>query len=111
MSNFFLSLDADEDLQNIYIFTEEKWGAKQAEKYTLELYGAFELISDNPKIGRLRRELGQGIRSLPHSSHVVFFMEWQGEIAITRVLHNSRDFEELFDTYNPEKSLGRKQGE
>ena len=109
MSKFFLSLDADEDLQDIYIYTEEKWGAKQAEKYTLDLYEAFELIGDNPKMGRLRQELGQDIRSLPHSSHVVFFMQWQDETAIVRVLHSSRDFEELFETYNPEKNFGGKQ--
>ncbi len=104
MSDYFLSLDADEDLQDIYTYSEEKWDAKQAEKYTVDLYEAFELIGNNPKMGRLRRELGQGIRSLPHSSHVIFFMDWQGETAIVRVLHSSRDFEELFDTYNPEKS-------
>ena len=105
MGNYFLSLDADEDLQDIYIFSEEKWGTKRAEKYTFDLFETFELIGDNPKMGRLRRELGQGIRSFPHSSHVVFFMEWQGETAIVRVLHASRDFEELFDSYNPKNNL------
>ena len=109
MSNFFLSLDADEDLQDIYVYTEDKWGAKQAGKYTFDLYDIFELIGNNPKMGRLRRELGQGIRSLPHSSHVVFFMEWKGEVAIVRVLHSSRDLEELFDTYKPKDSLAGKQ--
>ncbi len=108
MSNFFLSLDADEDLQDIYIYTEEKWGAKQAEQYLLDLYEAFELIANNPKMGRLRQELGQGIRSLPHLSHVVLFMQWKNEMAIVRVLHSSRDFEKLIEAYNPEKNLGRK---
>ncbi len=105
MRNFFLSIDAETDIQDIYIFSEEKWGEQQARAYIYDLYEAFNTIGDNPRMGRLRRELGDGIRSLPHGSHIVFFMEWQGETAIVRVLHKSRDYEELFDTYNPAPSI------
>ncbi len=51
MSGFFLSKDAEEDLQDIYIFSDENWGEKQAEKYIFDLYAAFELIGENPKLG------------------------------------------------------------
>lgn len=108
MSNFFLSIDADEDLQDIFVYTEDKWGTEQAKKYIFDLYETFDLIADSPKMGRLRRELGNGIRSFPAFSHVVFFMEWQGETAIVRVLHSSRDFKNAFDTYNPESALKKK---
>ncbi|MCW2307380.1 type II toxin-antitoxin system RelE/ParE family toxin [Rhodobium gokarnense] len=101
MDTWFLSLDAEEDIQDIYIYSEGKWGEDQARRYVFSLYDVFATIGDNPRIGRLRRELGDGIRSLPHASHIVFFMEWQGETAIVRVLHKSRDFEDLFGTYNP----------
>ena len=28
-------------------------------------------------------------------------MPWQGEVAIVRVLHGSRDFDKLFERYDP----------
>jgi len=105
VQKFFLSGDAETDIQDIYIFSEEKWGEKQARDYVLGLYDVFVSIGDNPRMGRLRRELGDGIRSLPLASHVIFFMEWQGETAIVRVLHKSRDYEELFDFYNPVRRI------
>jgi toxin ParE1/3/4 len=108
VQNYFLSTDAEEDIQDIYIFTEEKWGEEQAREYVFGLYEAFDLIGDNPRIGRLRRELGADVRSLPHASHVVFFMELQGEAAIVRVLHKSRDFPDLFGTYNPASGIEKK---
>lgn len=105
MSGYFLSLDADQDLQDIYTYTDEKWGAPQAALYLHGLYEVFEQIGQNQAMGRLRRDLGDGIRSFPHGAHVVFYMPWQGEAAIVRVLHGSMDFESLFGTYNPLPSI------
>jgi len=91
MSGFFLSRDAEEDLQDIYIFSENNWGEKQAEKYIYDLYETFKFIAENPKLGRVRPELGKEIRSKTQSSHVIIFTEWKYEIAILRILHSSRD--------------------
>lgn len=108
MSGYFLSLDADADLQDIYIYTDEIWGERQATIYLHGLYDVFGHIGRNPLMGRMRRELGDGIRSFPHGAHVVFFMSWQGEVAIVRVLHGAMDFESLFDAYNPIPALENK---
>ena len=105
MPSYFLSVDADEDLQGIYAYSEEHWGEEQARKYVFGLYDVFDLIARTPGVGRWRPELGDGIRSFPHVSHVVFFMEWQEEIAIVRVLHKAREIEALFDSYDPVPKL------
>jgi len=101
VSGYFLSLDADHDLQDIYTYTDEKWGTAQATLYLNGLFEVFDQIGRNPAMGRLRRDLGDDIRGFPHAAHVVFYMPWQGEMAIVRVLHGSMDFESLFGTYNP----------
>jgi toxin ParE1/3/4 len=106
VSGYFLSLDADEDLQDIYAYSDEVWGARRAALYLTGLYEVFDQIGRNPAMGRLRRELGDDLRSFPHGSHVVFYMPWQGEVAIVRVLHGSMDFEALFDAYNPAAGIG-----
>ncbi|MDQ0316993.1 type II toxin-antitoxin system RelE/ParE family toxin [Amorphus orientalis] len=84
MSGYFLSIEADEDIQDIYVYSNAKWGEDQARAYVFSLFDTFEAIARNPRIGRLRSELGDGIRSLPHASHLVFFMEWQDEVAVLR---------------------------
>jgi toxin ParE1/3/4 len=105
VTGYLLSIDAEEDLQGIFLFSEESWGEAQASEFIFGLFEVFEIIGDNPRIGRLRPELGDGIRSLPHASHVVFFMDWQGEAAIVRVLNKSRDLETLFGSIDPTKGL------
>jgi toxin ParE1/3/4 len=75
-----------------FVFGEQMWGEAKASAYIHELFDVFGHIGEHPYTGRLRRELGDDLRSLPHRSHVVFFMDWQGETAIVRVLHGSRDY-------------------
>lgn len=101
MAGYFLSRDADEDLQDIFNHTREAWGEAQAATYTHELFALFDLIANTPAIGRVRGELGEDIRSFPHGRHVVFFTAWHGEIAILRVLHGSRDIDAIFGNYDP----------
>lgn len=107
MSGWVLSLDADEDLQDIFLYSVQTWGDRQARRYLDELFGLFADIGLNPAMGRVRTELGDGIRCFPHRSHVVFFMEWQGEIAILRVLHGSRDIDNAFAGFDPAAGLDR----
>lgn len=86
-------------------------GEKQARHYLAGLYEVFEYVAGSPGIGRARRELGEGIRSFPHGSHIVFYMPWQGEVAILRVVHGARDLEGLFEDYDPEPGIRSKRPE
>ncbi len=107
MTSYFLSSDADEDLQDIYAYDEEVWGAAQAAKYLRELYGIFGMVAANPGIGRSRHQLWEALRSFGHGSHVVFYMPWQAETAIIRVLHGARDIEAIISDNNPVSGLER----
>lgn len=108
MPRYFLSTDADEDIQDIYLYSVDTWGKDRARSYVFGLFEAFETISRNPRMGRPRPDLGDEIRSLPHASHIVFFTEWQGEIAILRVLHGNRDVEEQFAARDPTQGIDPK---
>lgn len=101
MKKYILSAEAAFELEEIYLDTFSGWGEAQADSYLHDLYHVFSLIGDNPNMGRLRNEIGKGIRSFPQGSHVIFFMEHENQIAIVRVLHGARDFKEIFDKYKP----------
>ncbi|MEX0347153.1 MAG: type II toxin-antitoxin system RelE/ParE family toxin [Rhizobiaceae bacterium] len=106
MSGWFLSQDADEDLQDIYLYSVENWGEDQARRYLDELFDLFDHFGRNSEMGRLRPELGEGIRSFPHVSHIVYFMNWRSEIAILRVLHGSREVDSEFADFDPRTNPG-----
>jgi toxin ParE1/3/4 len=55
----------------------------------------FEMLADNPKAGRERFDLKEGIRSFPEGNYQIFYRIWAGNISITRVLHCARDLDEL----------------
>ncbi|UVC11562.1 type II toxin-antitoxin system RelE/ParE family toxin [Rhizobium sp. TH2] len=97
--NYILSLDAEEDLVDIYDYSLGEWGEAQADRYIEGFYASFLVAGAKPLLGRLRQELGDGIRSRLYQSHVIFYMEWDGGIAIIRVFHQARDIDdELFES-------------
>jgi toxin ParE1/3/4 len=52
---------------------------------------AGRLLSRHPRGGRLRRELGSGIRSFPVKPYVVYYAATRGRVIVLRILHGARD--------------------
>ncbi len=86
-----LSEEADNDLQDIYDYTEEHFGTDQAIKYLLDLEELFNLLCTHTQTGRARNDVREGLRSSSYVSHVVFYRVLQNHILVVRVLHASRD--------------------
>jgi len=51
----------------------------------------FDLLSEEPKIARLRDKFRPPVRIHPYGSHVVVYETMETGIAIIRVLHNRRN--------------------
>src|SRR5438093_6597059 len=62
MAKYRLTDRARADLIDIFDFTEEKFGAYQAEAYYAGLIRTFELLADFPRIGQPFDELAVGYR-------------------------------------------------
>lgn len=96
MARFTLSAAAAADLRDIAAYTTEQWGAAQASLYLDALEARLGALAETPGAGRLRPELAAGLRSFPFESHVVFYVETGGGIAVARILHRRRDVEGQF---------------
>jgi toxin ParE1/3/4 len=96
VTGYVISPEAQIDLQDIFDFTVVEWGEVQAEKYLYELYSVFERLVTFPMMGRARPKLVEDLRSFPLGAHIIFYLIWEDQIAIARVLHASRDVESLF---------------
>ena len=89
MGTYRLTKDAGRDLSAIREFTIRQWGEKQSRKYIVELRKTLTLLSDNPLIGSRRSDIGEGIYSFPHASHVIYYLLEKKYLIVTGVLHSS----------------------
>ncbi|HET8809228.1 MAG TPA: type II toxin-antitoxin system RelE/ParE family toxin [Flavobacteriaceae bacterium] len=91
-----LSLDAALDMEEIFDYSIEEFGAKQAHDYASKMHTLFLKLTEQPEIGRKRNEIKIGLRSLPIGEHIVFYRILNDKIRILRILHGSRDIPNYF---------------
>ena len=98
MSNirfYEISPAADRDLEEIYDYVKDRFSTDHAEEYLLDLEILFDLLVQNPEMGRQRDEVRPGLRSFPKNQHIVFYRLSPDRVRIVRVLHNRRDLQRI----------------
>ena len=54
------------------------------------IFNRFEVLVEQPRLGRNRPEFGDGVRSLVVESYVIYY-RYDEDLLIARVLHGRRD--------------------
>ena len=85
-----LSRLAERDLDEIWSYVAEDASLETADRLIDAIIERFELLSEQPRMGRLRPEFGSGVRSFTVENHVIYYRH-DGEILIARILHGRRD--------------------
>lgn len=93
MTEYRLTPAARRDLSSIWDFTEQRWGAGQAETYIREIQAAIERIAQDPERGRSREEIREGYRSYAIGSHAIFYLSRTDRVDVVRILHQRMDFD------------------
>ena len=93
---YVLSFDADKDLDEIFDYTENEFGFRQAVNYLETFEPLFNRLLHNPNLGRSRNDIKVGLRSIIKEEHVVFYRIMKNHIRIVRVLHTSQDLPSFF---------------
>jgi toxin ParE1/3/4 len=94
MPSYVLSPRALADLDEIWDYSVENWGAEQAERYIGEIRKAIETLERDPRRGRSCDEVRPGYRKYPAGSHVIFFRLAEEKIDVIRILHQRMDFDQ-----------------
>lgn len=81
----------DQDLVDIWLYTFDEWGEKQADKYLDDLETAIKLLAEQPLISRNCTELDPPVRIHHHGHHLIVYLALDDGISIIRVLHESMD--------------------
>ena len=89
MSEYVLTKRAEADLYDIFLFGYQQFGERQAEAYAAELERAFQLLANNPRMGRKAELIAQGVRRHEHRSHVILYEIAPDGVLILAVVHVS----------------------
>lgn len=90
MPTFSLVERASDDLLDIYLFGIRQFGIRQADLYLDSLENCFQLLAENPRMGRRAERVAPGLRRHEHKSHVIFYREQAAGVEIVAVLHERR---------------------
>jgi toxin ParE1/3/4 len=79
--------EAEADLAEIFDYTVRVWSIEQAISYVSDLRAACKQLIRTPRIGRDRRKIRTGLRSLDHAKHIVYYLIEGDRILVVRILH------------------------
>ncbi len=86
---------AELDLLDIWDYIADE-SFDRADDFLDRVDRKLQTLASNPGLGRRREELLAGLQSFPVGNYVVFYREIENGIDVIRILHGSRDIEDIF---------------
>lgn len=91
MPTFHLSRLAEQDLFEIALYIANRDGVDATRRFFDEIDARFARLAENSQMGRLRPEIGPGLRSFPLGDYLIFYRSAADGVIIERFLHGARD--------------------
>ena len=88
---------AQADLESIWLYTREEWGAAQADTYLKSLIQRFEWLVENPTLGKPRDDIKQGYFYFPEGMHLIFYIIKNNHVEIIGIPHQRMDIVEYLE--------------
>ena len=85
-----LSPMAEDDLEEIWLYTFRQWSLEQADKYHRDIMAAIEGLASGRIIGQ-RTDVREGYWKYKVGMHVVFFRCLDDYLDVIRILHGRMD--------------------
>jgi|HubBroStandDraft_5_1064220.scaffolds.fasta_scaffold208023_2 toxin ParE1/3/4 len=96
MPSIVIRPKAAADLAEIWAYIAED-SPRQADAFVARINEEFRLLARQPRMGRERPELLDGLRSFPVGKYVIFYVPRSRGIEVVRVLHGARDLKLFFE--------------
>ncbi|MBK9570700.1 MAG: type II toxin-antitoxin system RelE/ParE family toxin [Chitinophagaceae bacterium] len=90
---FIFSKKAVSDLEEIWLYTVEKWSVKQADRYYNLIVDEINYICKNSTAGKSMEHVRKGYRASKVKSHLIFYRVLNGTLEVIRILHERMDIE------------------
>ncbi len=88
------SREAENDLLGIFRYGIQHYGLARAEHYKRELDKSFRLLSDHPRMARLRYEIAPPVRIMPAQRHLIVYtlLEEDETVFVLRIRHQHENW-------------------
>jgi toxin ParE1/3/4 len=90
---FVISKKAVADLEEIWLYTVEKWSVQQADRYYNLIIDEINYICKNINAGKSMEHVRKGYRASKVKSHLIFYRVLNDTIEVIRILHERMDIE------------------
>jgi toxin ParE1/3/4 len=92
---YIISQEATNDLEKIWLYTNETWSIEQADRYLNLLMDEIEYLAVNPKSGNDYSHIRKGYFRSRVKSHFIFYKInlKKSQLEIIRILHQQMDIE------------------
>jgi len=94
---YVISKKAIADLEEIWLYTADKWSVNQADRYYKLIFDEISFICKNPRTGRQMEQVRKGYRAVKVKSHIIFYSIAVDTVQIVRILHERMDVENRLD--------------
>ena len=94
---FVISKKALSDLEEIWLYTVEKWSIDQADRYYNLIFDEINYICKHINAGKSMEHVRKGYRASKVKSHLIFYKVMNNTIEIIRILHERMDIENRFN--------------
>lgn len=92
---YFISNEAKDDLEYIWLYTYLNWSIEQADRYINLIFDEIEFLSEKPKLGKDYSSIREGYFCSGVKSHLIFYRlnSKNDTIEVIRILHRQMDIE------------------
>jgi toxin ParE1/3/4 len=90
---YIISKKAVIDLEEIWLYTVDKWSVAQADRYYLLIIDEIDYICKNINSGKPIYKIRKGYRATKVKSHIIFYRVINDTVEIIRILHERMDIE------------------
>jgi len=90
---YAISKKAVSDLEEIWLYTVEKWSIKQANRYYSLIFDEIDFICRNIDTGKSMNHVRKGYRASKVKSHLIFYRVTNDVVEIIRILHERMDID------------------
>lgn len=88
---YLLSPLAENDLEDIWLYTYQAWSRDQADRYHASIISAIEGLASGDRKSRDASDIRESYRRYSAGRHVIFFRDDDDAIIVVRILHQSMD--------------------
>jgi toxin ParE1/3/4 len=90
---YAISKKAVSDLEEIWLYTVEKWSIEQANRYYSLIFDEIDFICKNVDTGKSMNHVRKGYRASKVKSHLIFYRVTNDVVEIIRILHERMDLD------------------